>query len=76
MKTALDGIGAEQQLRFIEEARQTLSVVREKLGSDTFNDDDAEEVCQVLDRVKAIGRNMRSSAETYGRHLQRIAETN
>lgn len=73
---ALRAADVDQQLDFIGQARRTLIDIRAKLGLDDFDDNDAEDVCQVLDRVKIIAREMNVAAQAYSTSMQRIAETN
>lgn len=76
IKSALVGVCPETQFLAIKRSRAGLRLVRAKMEIEEFSDSDAEEVCRVLDDVKAIGRMMAESAQTYKQFLRRQAECN
>ena len=76
IKAALIDVCPETQFLAVKRSRAGLKLVRAKMEIEEFSDSDAEEVCRVLDDVKAIGRMMSESAQTYQQFLRRQAECN
>lgn len=76
IKAALVDVCPETQFLAIKRSRAGLRLVRAKMEIEEFSDSDAEEVCRVLDDVKAIGRMMAESAQTYKQFLRKQAERN
>lgn len=76
IKAALVNVCPETQFLAIKRSKAGLKLVRAKIEIEEFSDSDAEEVCRVLDDVKAIGRMMAESAQTYKQYLRQQAECN
>ena len=76
INAALVDVCPETQFLAIKRSRAGLRLVRAKMEIEEFSDSDAEEVCRVLDDVKAIGRMMAESAQTYKQFLRQQAERN
>lgn len=76
IKRALDEICPDAQLLALKKSRAGLKFVRAKLELEEFSDSDAEEVCRVLDDLKAVGVKLSAAAQTYKSHIQQCAEHN
>jgi hypothetical protein len=73
---ALDRVDPDKQLDLIRRSRACLRLIKAKLDIDEFSDEDAEEVCNVLDEVKTIGKELSTAAREYTSFLVTQSETN
>lgn len=74
--SAFQNVDASQQLELITKTRTALTDVRTRLQQADFGDQDADEVCRILDRVKEMGELLAKSSQIYKTALQRQAESN
>jgi len=73
---ALEKIDMDVQFETIRRSRAHIRLVKAKIEIEEFSDDDAQEVCDILDEVKAMGKELAAAAKVYSSFLQSRAENN
>jgi len=73
---ALKQIDTDVQFETIRHSRAKIRWVRSKIEIDNYSDDDAAEICNVLDEVKDMGARLRDASKAYTMFLQTLAEVN
>lgn len=74
--SALEQIDPDVQFETIRHSRAKIRWVRSKIEIDEFSDDDAGEICDVLDEVKEMGQRLREASQVYSSFLRTRAENN
>lgn len=66
----------DSQFSIIQRSRAALRLVRAKLEIDEFSDTDAQFVCDTLDTVVGMGRELAAASNAYNTAIQKHIEQN
>ena len=76
IQSALAQIDTDAQFETIRQSRARIRWVRAKIELNDYSDDDADEICAVLDEVKAMGQQLRVASRVYITSIQAQTENN